>query len=167
MFRLRPMDVTAPVDLQAKITDLIEADLLHQVAIEEQRTEKSYLEPDRQPYEVERRESGLVQSLATHIRGRATTGSAVLRWVHRGEFKPLCTDLYDETADVLVEAKGASRVRRSQGHRPARGLRPLRAHRLQGDSDAVPAPGGTCMNWRAPTIDLIWGRRRRLPVDLI
>jgi hypothetical protein len=49
---------------------VIEADVVQQVAIEEQRTERSYVRPDRKPYEAERRESGLVQSLATHLRGR-------------------------------------------------------------------------------------------------
>lgn len=56
--------------------------------------------------EAERRESGLVQSLATHLRGRDHKVCR-LQIVPEGEFKPLFTDLYDETADVLVEAKGS------------------------------------------------------------
>ena len=75
---------------------------MHQVAIEEQRTEKSYLEPDRQPYEPSAASPASYSPWQPTCAG-ATTGSAVLRWPPRGEFKPLCTDLYDETADVLVE----------------------------------------------------------------
>jgi hypothetical protein len=77
-----------------------------QVPIEEQRTEKTFVNPEREPYEAERRESGLVQSYALHLRGR---DHEVCRQqiVPQGEFKPLFTDLYDVTADVLVEAKGS------------------------------------------------------------
>lgn len=106
VFRLVPLDTSAPADPQSKIADLIEADVVQQVAIEEQRTERSYVEPDREPYEAERREAGLVQSLATYLRARDHKACR-LQIVPKGEFKPLFTDLYDETADVLVEAKGS------------------------------------------------------------
>jgi hypothetical protein len=106
VFRLLPVDTSAPADPQSRIADVIEADVVQQVSIEEQRTEKSFVEPNREPYEAERRESGLVQSLATHLRGRDHKVCR-LQIVPKGEYKPLFTDLYDETADVLVEAKGS------------------------------------------------------------
>lgn len=106
VFRMRSVDTAAPADPQSKIADVIEADVVQQVAIEEQRTEKTYVEPDREPYESERRESGLVQSFAMHLRGRDHKVCR-LQIVPKGEYKPLFTDLYDETTDVLVEAKGS------------------------------------------------------------
>jgi hypothetical protein len=106
VFRLRPVDTEPPATLQSKIADVITADVVEQVPIEEHRTEKTYVEPDREPYEAERRESALVRSLATYLRGR---DHDVCRQqiVPKGEFKPLFTDLFDLTADLLVEAKGS------------------------------------------------------------
>jgi hypothetical protein len=106
VFRLRPLDTAAPAEPQSKIADVIAAEVIQQVAIEEQHTEKSYVEPDRQPYEAERREASLVQALATHLRSQDHKVCR-LQIVPEGEFKPLFTDLYDETAEVLVEAKGS------------------------------------------------------------
>ncbi len=74
--------------------------------MEEQRTERTYVEPHREPYEAERRESGLVQALATQLRA-ADHEICRLQIVPKGEFKPLFTDLYDVTADALIEAKGS------------------------------------------------------------
>lgn len=67
---------------------------------------ETYVEPDREPYEAERRESTLVQSFATHLR-RQDHEVCRLQIVPKGEYKPLFTDLYDVTADLLVEAKGS------------------------------------------------------------
>ncbi len=106
VFRLDPVDTSAPAASQSKIANVLTANEVQQVAIEEQHTEKSYVEPDRQPYEAERRESALVQSLATHLRGRDHRVCR-LQIVPKGEFKPLYTDLYDETTRALIEAKGS------------------------------------------------------------
>jgi hypothetical protein len=106
VFRLRPTDTDPPKNTASKIAEVITADVVQRVPVEEQRTEKTYVDPKREPYEAERRESGLVQRLATHLRSHDHEVSR-LQIVPEGEFKPLFTDLYDATADVLVEAKGS------------------------------------------------------------
>ena len=64
--------------------------------MEEQRAEKSYVEPNGEPHEAELREASLVQALAVHLRG---PGHQVrhLQSVPKDEYQPLFTDLYHET----------------------------------------------------------------------
>lgn len=106
VFRFRPADTSAPEATVSKIADVITADVVQRVPVEEHRTEKTYVEPNREPYEAERRESGLVQTLTMHLRGRDHEVCR-LQIVPKGEYKPLFTDVYDITADVLIEAKGS------------------------------------------------------------
>lgn len=107
VFRLRPVDSTAPEISQSKIADVITADEVKEVPIEEHNTERTFVEPQREPYEAERKESGLVQALAVQYRG---AGHQVCRHqiVPPGEVKPLFTDLYVKSAGILIEAKGSA-----------------------------------------------------------
>jgi hypothetical protein len=74
------------------------------IPIEENRTERATVEPDREPYESERTESALVQRFEEHL---VAQGHDVKRdqITPSGE-RPLYADLHDLTDDLLVEAKG-------------------------------------------------------------
>ncbi len=73
--------------------------------MEEQYTERAFIEPGREPYEAEQREAKLVRALRDHLR---SIGHKVVRYriLPDGELKPLYADLVDGTSKVLVEAKG-------------------------------------------------------------
>lgn len=75
------------------------------VPIEEQYTERSTVSPDREPYETERREAKLVRAFRDYLRG---AGHKVVRFKIKpdGELRAIYTDVYDETLDMMLEAKG-------------------------------------------------------------
>jgi hypothetical protein len=79
-----------------------------EVSIEEQWTEKAFVNPTREEFEIERREQKLVRQYMTYLKRE---GHDVCRHkiVAPGEAKPLFTDLYDSTTATLVEAKGSVR----------------------------------------------------------
>jgi hypothetical protein len=106
VFRLRLVDGDSPRVVASKIADVIAGSVVRNVSIEEQLTERSFVDPNREPYEAERRESSLVQDFSAYLRA---LGHEVCRKqiVPHGEYKPLFTDLFDETAGLLVEAKGS------------------------------------------------------------
>jgi hypothetical protein len=105
VFRLRPRN-DMPVDLpHAPITPSDKASI-GRVPVEEQHTERSFVTPDRDPYELERAEASLVHRYRRHLQSRGHTVSR-LRVVPPGEGAPLYSDLWDETALELVEAKGS------------------------------------------------------------
>lgn len=103
VFRLQRLDAQInPHDVHTVLPSSAEVRL---VPVEEQYIERSFLEPDREPYEAERRESKLVQSLCRHLRSK---GYAVhrLQVLPQGEAKPIFSDLYVPKIPLLVEAKG-------------------------------------------------------------
>jgi hypothetical protein len=107
VFRLRPVagKPGVPVALPAApITPTGEPEVTN-VPVEEQHTERSFVTPDREPYEIERAESALVQRYRRHLvsQGHEVTR---LRVVPPGEGAPLYSDLWDVTDRDLVEAKG-------------------------------------------------------------
>lgn len=103
IFRLRPLDSppespTAPaIQPQTKVTA---------VPIEEQFTERTIVDPTREPYEAERRESALVQKFKIWMEGK---GHILSRWMitPADEAKPIFTDIFVEDMALLVEAKGS------------------------------------------------------------
>ena len=104
VFRLRPMDVEPPEPtskLNKFLTDPVRVD----VPLEQQETEKAYVSPGREPFEIERREQKLVLALESHL---VAQGHEVNRQRFRppGEARPIITDLFDVTTGTLVEAKG-------------------------------------------------------------
>jgi hypothetical protein len=107
VFRLRPIDTKAQ-PTQSRLGRLIGAaqETVKTVPIEQQLTERSFVNPNRDSYAAERKEATLVQALADYLR---KIGHQVSR--HQifpdGETRPLFTDLYDKDLDLLVEAKGS------------------------------------------------------------
>lgn len=107
VFRLRPVGT----DPQAPTTRLghllsTEPKQVQTIPVEQQLTEKTFVDPNREPYEAERKESKLVLALSDYLRSK---GHRVSRHqiVPEGETRPLFTDLYDEQLHLLVEAKGS------------------------------------------------------------
>ena len=103
VFRLRPKGI-APPEPRSKLAPILEGPARVDVPLERQQTEKAFVSPRAEPYEMERREQGLVLSLEAHLLG---CGHQVVRQrlLPTGEIRPLFTDLYDLTAGLLVEAK--------------------------------------------------------------
>lgn len=109
VFRLRPVDGSIPVEDSIKAASgsliLPSTDQVNEVPVEPNLTERSVVEPNREPYEAERREAKLVVEFQQYLRG---LGHVAVR--HRilpaGEAKPLYTDLYVPSLGLLVEAKG-------------------------------------------------------------
>jgi hypothetical protein len=89
-------------------TTISEADktVVEVVPVEEQNTEEAYVNPAGKSYTADLAEKKLVHALRDHL---VTIGHTVgrLKIVPKGEAKPLFSDLWDETASLLVEAKGS------------------------------------------------------------
>jgi hypothetical protein len=105
VFRLRPKDVEPP-EPTSKLTEVLAGPTRVDVPIEQQETEKAYVNPSREPYEAERREQALVLALEAHLLalGHKVTRQRLLP---SGEARPIITDLFDATTGMLVEAKGS------------------------------------------------------------
>jgi len=104
VFRLRPKAIE-PKEPISKLAPVLSGPTKVNVPIEQQQTEKAYVEPNREPYEAERREQGLVLELEAHLRSLGHEVSRQ-RLLPPGEARPILTDLFDETTGLLVEAKG-------------------------------------------------------------
>ena len=105
VFRLRPLN-ELPVTLPAApITPSVKP-TVEQVSVEEQHTERAFVTPNREPYELERAEASLVLRYRLYLQGQ---GHAVtrLRVVPPGEAAPLYSDLWDQTDAELIEAKAS------------------------------------------------------------
>lgn len=105
VFRLRPKNIE-PGKPSTKLAAVLAGPVSEDVAIEQQQTERAFVSPNREPYEVERREQRLVLELETYLHRRNHEISRK-RIVPPGEARPLFTDLYDATTGTLVEAKGS------------------------------------------------------------
>ncbi|WP_432045953.1 restriction endonuclease [Streptomyces asiaticus] len=107
VFRLRPLD-TPSQDPGTKLGRLLanQTGTVTQVDIEQHETEKSFVEPNREPYEAERREGKLVQQFSDFLRSKGYQVSRH-RILPAGETRPLLTDLYVPDLGLLIEAKGS------------------------------------------------------------
>jgi hypothetical protein len=80
--------------------------LVRFVPVEARNTERMIVEPNREPYEAERRESALVQQFMAQM-AKDGHSAARLMITPVGEAKPIYTDLYFEDDGLLIEAKGS------------------------------------------------------------
>lgn len=105
VFRLRPKQVKPP-EATSKIASVLAGPSNTAVPLEQQHTEKAYVAPENQPYEAERREQRLVLDFEHHL---LELKHEIVRnqIIPLAEARPLLTDLYDVTLDMLVEAKGS------------------------------------------------------------
>src|SRR6266511_354747 len=106
VFRLRALG-ELPVELPHVPVSRSSEPRVDVVPVEERHTERSFVTPDREPYELERREAALVHKYREHLHRQGHQVSR-LRVVPPGESYPLYSDLWDETALELIEAKGAA-----------------------------------------------------------
>lgn len=104
VFRLRSVGFEPPAP-HSKLDKVLAGPTRVDVPIEQQETEKAYVNPSREPYEVERREQKLVLAFEQHLVKRGHTVNRQ-RLVPSGEERPILTDLFDVTTGTLVEAKG-------------------------------------------------------------
>jgi hypothetical protein len=104
VFRLRP---TAPVPVALPPAPFTRPThpIVDVVAVEEHHTERAFVTPDREPYEMERREADLVHRYRAHLH-RLGHQVSRLRVLPPGESAPLYSDLWDATTQDLIEAKG-------------------------------------------------------------
>jgi hypothetical protein len=105
VFRMRPKD-NVPKPSTSKLDAVASTPGTIEVPVEEQWTEKAFVNPSQEPYEAERREQKLVREYQTFLESQGHDVCR-LKIVPPGEAKPLFTDLYDRTTGMLVEAKGS------------------------------------------------------------
>ncbi len=103
VFRLRPKDV-APAPSKSELDQLL-ARRVEAVPVELQWTERTFVEPSREPYEAERREQKLVLAFQGYLE-KLGRNVVRLKIVPEGEAKPLFCDLIDRSTNTLYEAKG-------------------------------------------------------------
>ncbi|MCP3819496.1 restriction endonuclease [Streptomyces sp. A3M-1-3] len=103
MFRLRPLLVSSSRLPKLEHTPIAKT-VVRDVDVEQHHTERSEVTSRSNPTVAERREAFLVANYEAHLRAR---GHAVIRKeiTPAGERNALYTDLFDATANVLVEAK--------------------------------------------------------------
>lgn len=85
--------------------DAVLGEPVEEVPVEKVWTEKSFVAPSHAEYEAERREHQLVERYHMYLRGQRHAVCR-LKILPRGEAKPIFCDLFDQTANMLVEAKG-------------------------------------------------------------
>jgi hypothetical protein len=104
VFRLRPLN-DVPIELPVVPITPAKSATVDTVAVEEQHTERGFVSPDREEYEFERLEAELVNRYRRFLQNQGHVVSR-LRVVPAGEGAPIYSDLWDETALDLIEAKG-------------------------------------------------------------
>jgi hypothetical protein len=104
VFRLRPRTIATQAPTSK--FELARMTSVTSVPVEEQFTERMFVEPAREPYEAERREARLALAFRDHLvsQGHAVTRLQILP---EGEAKPIFTDLYVAATGLLVEVKGS------------------------------------------------------------
>jgi hypothetical protein len=105
VFRLRPLN-GLPVPLPPAPVTPSSRPTVEQVSVEEQHTERAFVTPNREPYELERAEAALVLRYRRYLQALGHS-VARLRVIPPGEAAPLYSDLWDETEQELVEAKAS------------------------------------------------------------
>jgi hypothetical protein len=103
VFKFNPVGGEVP-HARSKLDGVIEPGV-EVVPIENRWTEKFFVNPSGEEYEAERREQKLVQNLEAYLR-RQGHDAARLKIVPAGERRPIFSDVYDRTAELLIEAKG-------------------------------------------------------------
>ena len=104
IFRLRPLD--GPPTLPTGLPAIADTTTVTHVPVEENNTERTVVDPAREPYEAERRESALVQRFKGFMQSQHHTVERI-KITPAGEAKPIYTDAYVKDLSILVEAKGS------------------------------------------------------------
>ncbi|MFE3912327.1 restriction endonuclease [Streptomyces sp. NPDC059130] len=107
VFRLNPVD-TSPQPPTTRLGRLLDRSPheVDELPLERSETERTYVNPNREAYEAERREVQLVLAFADYLTEKGHQ-SHRHRLLPPGESRPLFTDLYAPGLGLLVEAKGS------------------------------------------------------------
>jgi hypothetical protein len=105
VFRMRPLDMEPehPQGLPA----VEKQTHVENVPVEERFTEKAIVEPTRELYEAERRESALVHEFCSWIARKGYVAER-MKITPADEAKPIFTDLLVKELNMLIEAKGST-----------------------------------------------------------
>lgn len=104
VFRLRQLGGISPGPNRSKL-DKLSREAISEIPVEQQITESTLIEGDREPYTAERREQKLVSQFVASLERE---GHELCRLQFRplGEPAPTFCDLFDKTTNTLYEAKG-------------------------------------------------------------
>lgn len=105
MFRLASVTAERTLGSELPFTPPTSEFGIEDVDIEQQHTERMVISPGTKERTAERREATLVIQYRDYLRSQGHTVSRK-KITPVGELKPLYTDLFDITANVLIEAKG-------------------------------------------------------------
>ncbi|MEU1946189.1 restriction endonuclease [Streptomyces sp. NPDC020125] len=105
MFRLKPSGTVAKLGEDLAFTPRNE-DVVEDVEIEKHQTERMLVTSKTREREAERREAPLVTAYRDYLVQRGHT-VARKKIIPAGEVRPLYTDLFDATDQILIEAKGS------------------------------------------------------------
>jgi hypothetical protein len=110
VFRLLAVDKLDRPLPQTSLAEVLESTddgpVVRTIAIEQHLTERTFINPNREPYAAERKEAELVTAFAEHIRRAGHTVTRHEIWPE-GERRPLYTDVHVPELELLVEAKGS------------------------------------------------------------
>ncbi|GAA0960982.1 restriction endonuclease [Streptomyces rhizosphaericus] len=107
VFRLKPVD-SAPQEPSTRLGRLLsdEPEPIAELPLERHETESTFVNPNRETYEADRKEARLVKQFADYLTERGHQ-SRRHRILPPGESRPLFTDLHVRSLGLLAEAKGS------------------------------------------------------------
>ena len=107
VFRLKPVD-TSPREPSTKLGRLLsdKPEPVAELPLERHETESTFVNPNRETYEADRKEARLVKQFADYLTQKGHQ-SRRHRILPDGESRPLFTDLHVKKLGLLVEAKGS------------------------------------------------------------
>lgn len=107
VFRLNPVD-TAPQEPATKLGRLLVShpNQVDDLPLERNESETTFVNPNQEPYEADRKEARLVKAFADYLTSNGHQ-SGRQRILPPGESRPLFTDLHAKGLGLLIEAKGS------------------------------------------------------------
>ncbi|MEW5539099.1 restriction endonuclease [Streptomyces cyaneofuscatus] len=107
VFRLNPVD-TAPQEPATKLGRLLVShpNQVDDLPLERNESETTFVNPNQEPYEADRKEARLVKAFADFLTSNGHQ-SGRQRILPPGESRPLFTDLHAKGLGLLIEAKGS------------------------------------------------------------
>ncbi|MEY9812651.1 MULTISPECIES: hypothetical protein [Streptomyces] len=107
VFRLNPVD-TRPQEPATKLGRLLvsQPNQVDDLPLERNENETTFVNPNQEPYEADRKEARLVKAFADYLTSKGQQ-SGRQRILPPGESRPLFTDLHAKGLGLLVEAKGS------------------------------------------------------------
>ncbi|MFJ8697549.1 restriction endonuclease [Streptomyces roseolilacinus] len=107
VFRLNPVDTT-PQEPSTKLGRLLvsQPNQVDDLPLERNENETTFVNPNQEPYEADRKEARLVKAFADYLTSNGHQ-SGRQRILPPGESRPLFTDLHAKGLGLLVEAKGS------------------------------------------------------------